>query len=113
MFRQSVCCALCLIIASLSGNAAEKKTDDWPQFRGPNRDDLSSARGLLKKWPKSGPALLWKATGLGEGYSSVSIAGDKIFTMGDVDGSSYVFAVARKETFRACAELWRGAARSR
>src|SRR5262249_55397133 len=28
--------------------------DDWPQFRGPNRDDVSKETGLLKQWPKEG-----------------------------------------------------------
>ncbi|MBN1443690.1 MAG: hypothetical protein JXA90_13355, partial [Planctomycetes bacterium] len=40
---------------------------EWPQWRGPNRDDISSDKGLLTKWPSGGPALVWKATGLGGG----------------------------------------------
>jgi outer membrane protein assembly factor BamB len=93
MLRQSVCCALCLFVVASFTNAAE----DWPQFRGPNRDDISSDKGLLKKWPKDGPPLLWKARGLGEGYSSIAIAGGKIFTMGDVGDSSYVVALDGKD----------------
>ena len=38
--------------------------DDWPQFRGPDRDGKSSETGLLKKWPDSGPTLLWEVSGL-------------------------------------------------
>src|SRR6185437_4813476 len=56
---------------------------DWPQWRGPKRDNISTETGLLKQWPADGPALAWKAAGLGSGYSSVSIADGKIFTMGD------------------------------
>jgi outer membrane protein assembly factor BamB len=55
----------------------------WPQFRGPNRDDHSPDTGLLKEWPKDGPPLAWKTSGLGIGFSTVSIADGKIFTMGD------------------------------
>ena len=47
---------------------------DWPQWRGPNRDDISTETGLLKSWPAGGPALAWKARGMGIGFSSVSIA---------------------------------------
>ena len=47
---------------------------DWPQFRGPNRDGISTEKGLLKEWPTSGLKLLWTAKGLGAGYSSVSVA---------------------------------------
>ena len=43
---------------------------DWPQWRGPNRDGKSAETGLLASWPAGGPRLVWKAQGLGEGYSS-------------------------------------------
>ena len=33
---------------------------DWPQWRGPNRDGVSPAQGLLEKWPEDGPKLAWK-----------------------------------------------------
>ena len=39
--------------------------------------------GLLKEWPKDGPKLLWEISGLGPGYSTVSIANGKLYTMGD------------------------------
>jgi len=56
---------------------------DWPQFHGPGRDSLCGEIGLLHEWPEGGPALLWELRGLGRGYSTVSIAGGRIFTMGD------------------------------
>ena len=55
---------------------------NWPQWRGPNRDGRSPEMGLLDKWTQDGPPLLWQAEGLGSGYSSVAIAGGKIFTLG-------------------------------
>ncbi|MBM3496583.1 MAG: hypothetical protein FJX72_20030, partial [Armatimonadetes bacterium] len=61
---------------------------DWPQWRGPLRDGVSSEKGLLKAWPDGGPKLLWQATGLGTGYSSLSIVGGRAYTMGDVAGPS-------------------------
>ncbi len=68
-----------LACAELTFSAA----GDWPQWRGPRRDNISTETGLLKDWPKEGPPLAWKAEGLGSGYSSVSVADGKIFTMGD------------------------------
>jgi outer membrane protein assembly factor BamB len=56
---------------------------DWGQFRGPKRDGVSTETGLLKEWPKAGPPLLWKATGIGEGMCAVSVVGTKVFTAGD------------------------------
>jgi outer membrane protein assembly factor BamB len=66
---------------------------DWPQWRGPNRDDLSTETGLLKQWPAGGPPLAWKTTGLGAGYSGVAVAKGKIFTMGDLGGESRLLAL--------------------
>ena len=43
---------------------------DWPQWHGPNRDNLSAETGLLKEWPAEGPALAWKAENLGGGFSA-------------------------------------------
>lgn len=57
-------------------------TQDWPQWRGPNRDGHSPDRGLLDRWPDGGPPLLWTARGLGRGYSSVAVANGTIYTLG-------------------------------
>lgn len=66
---------------------------DWPQFRGPNRDGVSTDKGLLKEWPADGPPLAWKVEGLGVGFSSVAIVGDRLYTMGDLKEGCHVFAV--------------------
>jgi outer membrane protein assembly factor BamB len=55
---------------------------DWPQWRGPNRDGKSAETGLLTSWPADGPRKLWSASGLGRGYASVAVVGDRIYTMG-------------------------------
>ena len=41
---------------------------DWPQWRGPDRNDRSTETGLLKSWPSDGPPLAWKATEIGGGF---------------------------------------------
>lgn len=65
-------------IACAAGDAG-----DWPQFRGPRGDGKCTETGLLTKWPAGGPKLLWTLTGLGRGYSTVSIADRRILTTGD------------------------------
>jgi outer membrane protein assembly factor BamB len=55
---------------------------DWPQWRGPKRDGKSEEKGLLKQWPQEGPKLLWKAEGAGGGYSTPSVAGERLYLMG-------------------------------
>lgn len=87
-----------VLVASLwIAVTASAIADDWPQWRGKNRDDNSPETGLLKKWPAGGPPLVWKAIGLGEGYSGVSVVGERIFSMGDIGGSSCVLALSASD----------------
>jgi len=68
--------------------------NEWPQWRGADRDGVSKEKGLLKEWPASGPKLTWKATALGVGLSGISVAKGTIFTLGDVDGACQLMALA-------------------
>jgi outer membrane protein assembly factor BamB len=72
-------------------------SEDWPQWRGPNRDGISAETGLLQEWPAGGPGLIWKGRGLGSGHSSVIIAGPQIFTIGDKGEHNYVVALDRAD----------------
>src|SRR5258707_9500215 len=89
--------AWCLTPLFVVGVALADAGPDWPQFRGPKRNDLSTDKGLLKEWPKDGPPLAWKATGLGAGYSSVSVAKGRIFTMGNIGSDEHVIALSEKD----------------
>ena len=66
------CAGLMLLATTL-------RADDWPQWRGPNRDGISGETGLLKEWPKDGPKLVWQVKGLGGGYSTPSVKGDRLY----------------------------------
>ena len=79
---------LVMPIAAGSASAA-----DWPQFRGPNRDNRSPDTGLLKTWPEGGPPRIWEAAGIGEGYSTVAVVGERIYTSGAVDGYCAITAL--------------------
>jgi outer membrane protein assembly factor BamB len=68
----------------------EAQRGNWSRWRGPNNDGISKEQGLLSEWPKSGPPLEWKASGLGGGYASVAVADGKIYTMGSGDGSTMI-----------------------
>ncbi|MHB8972650.1 MAG: PQQ-binding-like beta-propeller repeat protein [Pirellulaceae bacterium] len=62
---------------------------DWPHFRGPDCTGICPESGLVPAIPEAGLPLLWQIQGCGTGYSSISIADGKIFTMGDrPDGGS-------------------------
>ncbi|MBL8826148.1 MAG: PQQ-like beta-propeller repeat protein [Planctomycetaceae bacterium] len=66
---------------------------DWPQYRGPNRDDVSTETGLLSAWPEGGPKLLWTFRDAGIGYSGVAIVGDRLYTLGDRGEQEFLIAV--------------------
>ena len=70
---------------------------DWPQWQGPDRTGNSKETGLLKQWPASGPTVVWTATGLGSGYGSMAIAGDRVFVQGTRNGNSIVVAYNRAD----------------
>ncbi len=74
--------------------AAAAAGPSWPRFHGPQNDNRSTETGLLKKWPAGGPPLFWTARGLGEGYSSVSIAGGLIHTAGNIGEQTVITALA-------------------
>ncbi len=83
--------------SSATDNGATKsRPGDWPQFRGPNRDNLSQEQGLLATWPANGPELVYTTDGLGEGYSSVALVGDSLYTLGTRGGDEMLFALNRE-----------------
>ncbi|MBN2270135.1 MAG: PQQ-binding-like beta-propeller repeat protein [Sedimentisphaerales bacterium] len=84
---------LLLLILSVPTAALADNEAAWPSFHGPRRDNMAIETGLLQTWPEAGPELLWKASGIGHGYSSISISGGRIFTAGMIDRQTYVTAL--------------------
>lgn len=69
--------ALCLgLVLSLIRSAAT--ADDWPQWMGPQRDNVWREDGLLEKFPAAGPTVLW-STPVAGGYSGPAVAAGKVF----------------------------------
>jgi outer membrane protein assembly factor BamB len=87
-------CLLPLVAGAFLGSLAfSASAADWLQWRGPQRTGVCTETGLLKEWPEGGPKLIWKATGLGGGYSSVSVVANRIYTMGDGSEAAEVRAL--------------------
>jgi hypothetical protein len=91
-----------LLVLSAAATAAAQGGMDWPQWRGPERDGVSKETGLLKQWPAEGPPLAWKAKGAGMGYSSMSVAKGRLYTMGLRGDREFVVAFDAKTG----KELW-------
>jgi outer membrane protein assembly factor BamB len=86
----------------IAGLAPSAFAADWPQWRGPDRTNVSTETELLKEWPKDGPPLAWKAEGLKDGVAPVSVAGGRVFTTGNADDEVVCTAVSEKDGKR----LW-------
>jgi outer membrane protein assembly factor BamB len=86
-----------MMLFSAATTAAEPNSrEDWPQWRGPNRDNISQTKGIATDWAKTPPALAWKLDGVGAGYASVSVVGDRLYTTGNIENSQAVIAVDLK-----------------
>ena len=84
---------LLLLILNMPAAVLAADGAAWPSFHGPRRDNIAIDTGLMQSWPQTGPELLWTASGIGHGYSSVSIAAGRIFTAGMIDRQTYVTAM--------------------
>ena len=84
---------LIVIFFMANGPYAAGKKPCWPQFHGPNRDNISTEKNLLKQWPEKGPELLWTVKGLGHGFSSMSIASGIIYTAGNIENDTVITAL--------------------
>jgi len=64
--------------------------DDWPHWRGPQRNGVSAETGWRDTWPVDGPATAWKAK-VGLGFSSFAVAQGRAVTLGHADGKDTVW----------------------
>jgi len=93
MKLRSLLSAVALASAALGAVASIGFADDWPQFRGPNRDGVSKETGLLKEWPQGGPKLLWTYQEAGLGHSGVSTSKGILYTNGTRGDDEITIAV--------------------
>lgn len=82
--------------------AGTKEGVDWPKFRGAKQDGISPEVGVLREWPAGGPKLLWTYDEAGAGYTSCSIVGGVLFTLGTRGDKLMAMALNAEKG----AELW-------
>jgi outer membrane protein assembly factor BamB len=85
--------ALAATAALLALHDLRAGSPEWPGWRGPERDAFSRETGLATQWPAAGPPLVWKASGLGAGFSSLAVVDGRIYTLGDRDGAQQLIAL--------------------
>ena len=89
---------LLLAVAWFAADSLSAVAADWPQWRGPQRNGISDERGLLKQWPADGPKLVWQAKEIGDGYSTPSVVGDRVYLMSNKGmDDEFVLALGTKD----------------
>jgi outer membrane protein assembly factor BamB len=84
---------VCSSIASSVQAEVPAGPGDWPQWRGPQRKNLSTETGYAREWPAEGPKVLWSVDTVGVGYSSLAIKDGLVVTQGDIDGVEHVLCL--------------------
>ena len=89
--------ALALGMLFAADSSFQPRPHDWPQWQGPDRTAATAETGLLQDWPKDGPPLAWRIKGLGEGFSTPTVAAGRIFSMGNVEKTEVVTVFAEAD----------------
>ena len=60
--------------------ATDASSEDWPQWRGPERDGVWRAEGIITELPEGQIPLAW-STEIGSGYSGPTVSNGKVYVM--------------------------------
>ncbi len=84
---------ICIIVTlTLIALCQPASAEDWPWFRGPNYDGLSSEKGFQPHWTDNTPPNLWERT-IGPAFSGISIVDGKCYTCGTENGQQVMFCL--------------------
>ena len=93
----SICAAATALLtpqprSAVAETEATDPTQEWPQWLGPHRNGTSGVTGLQRQWPADGPVEVWRRP-LGEGFSSIAVAGGAVYTMLSDDSGEYIVSL--------------------
>lgn len=72
----SMQCRIVVVLMLMSSTLA--RADDWPQWMGPQRDNIWRESGLIEKFPEGGPKIVWR-TPVNKGYAGPAVSAGKVF----------------------------------
>lgn len=72
--------------------------DDWPQWMGPQRDNIWREDGIIQKFPEGGPKVVWRVPVAG-GYAGPAVADGKVFVTDYVSGADVKIANFERKEF--------------
>jgi outer membrane protein assembly factor BamB len=67
-----------LAAAALTCAPTLASADDWPQYLGPNHDNVWRETGVVEQFPAGGPKILWRQKVAG-GYAGVAVADGRVY----------------------------------
>ena len=102
LMRHPMYRAAALVLGLALAWSPASRAEDWPDFRGIDRDGRSAETGLLDTWPEDGPEELWRVR-LGEGYSAPVVGDGRVYTQFDAEEGHVLVAYGAEEP----RELWR------
>ena len=91
--RGLTACWRVMTVGALLGLAGRAWGEDWPGFRGANRDGQCAEKGLMTAWPEGGPVRMATMGGLGRGYSSATVVQGRIYITGAVDEKEFAYCL--------------------
>ena len=92
--RRSI--ALLALATVLGGCRAATNADaDWPRWGGSRGDFTAATESLADSWDQTPPETLWRRS-LGDGYASIVVEGDSIYTLYRENDTDIVVALERK-----------------
>lgn len=95
-------CAMSCTVSIVMMTSTSAFSADWPEFSGPNRDNISKETGINKNWSDNPPKEVWAAK-TGPGFGGASVADGKVFILDRKDDQQDVL---RCFDFESGKELW-------
>lgn len=114
--RQPLLLALIALLLTACGAAApapDASTNGapdgaWPQWRGPQRDGISPATGLLQRWARGEPREVWRRP-IGPGFSTIAVRDGRAYTLAAEGEEEVILALDAADG----SERWRAVIGSR
>lgn len=79
---------ICLWACAAGGTSASAA--DWPNWRGPEHNGISSESDWVDHWPNGGPKTAWQAH-VGTGFSGFCVADGRAYTAGNAQNTDTLY----------------------
>ncbi|MFC1582215.1 Ig-like domain-containing protein [Planctomycetota bacterium] len=88
-------------IAAILLIAGTVAAEDWPCYRGTDKDGITS--DTIDSWP---PVKIWEKTDVGEGFSQVTVSAGQVYTAGWASGQDTVYCFSEASAGPGPTQVW-------